>query len=153
MRKEHRHIPADMGEREMAGNLAKLAAAINRAGGAKKQASFRDRRTEHRLWCSDLVTIWCKDDARWKRKGVGVLEDISPSGACVQLEEPLTKGLRLRLKHPQWKVEGEVRYCVFRDAGYFVGLLLDATSKWSKAAFQPKHMIDPEKVPPGKRKK
>ncbi|MFN7939081.1 MAG: PilZ domain-containing protein [Bryobacteraceae bacterium] len=137
----------------MAGNLAKLASALSRAGGAKKQASFQDRRSEQRLWCSDLVTIWWKeDDKRWKRRGVGVLEDISPSGACIQLEEPLPKGVRLRIKHPEWKVEGEIRYCVFREEGYFLGVLLDENSKWSRQAFKPKHLIDPAKVPQPKKK-
>lgn len=139
-------------KREMAGNLAKLATVLSRADGPKKQASFQERRSEQRLWCSDLVKIWWKDDLRWKRRGVGVLEDISHSGACIQLEEPVPKGCRLRLKHPEWNVEGEVRYCVFREDGYFVGLLLDETSKWSRKSFQPKHLIDPAKVPQPKKK-
>ncbi len=138
-------------KRDMAGNLAKLATALSRDGGAKTKASFQDRRSEQRLWCSDLVNIWAKDETRWKKRGVGVLEDISPSGACIQLEEPVTKGARLRLKHPEWKVEGEVRYCIFRDEGYFVGILLDETSKWSRGVFQPKHLIDPSKVRPKKK--
>jgi hypothetical protein len=135
----------------MVGNLSKLADAVNRAADSRKQNLFVERRAEKRLWCSDLVHVWWKDSARWKKKGLAVLEDISPSGACVQLELPLPCGARVRIKHQEWKVEGEVRYCMYRDEGYFLGVRLDDDARWSESAFKPKHMIDPTRVPPRKK--
>jgi hypothetical protein len=140
-----------MNKEQMAGNLAKLAAALNRADGSGKQNLFVERRGEPRLWCSDLVQIWWRENSKWKRKGIGVLEDISHSGACVQMEAPLTQGCPVRIKHPEWKVEGEVRYCIYREEGYFVGVLLGEGSKWDMERFRPKHMIDPSRVAPKKK--
>lgn len=140
-----------MSKEQMAANLAKLAAALNRADGDRKQALFVDRRSEPRLWCSDLVQIWWHDNARWRRKGIGVLEDISHSGACVQLETPISTGCGIRIKHPEWKVEGEVRYCVYREEGYFVGVMLKEGCKWEESMFRPRHMIDPSRVVPKKK--
>jgi len=137
----------------MLGNLANLATAIKRAEAQKKQALFVERRTEPRLWCSEIVQIWYKDPAqgRWRRKGIGVLEDISRSGACVQLETPLTSGWLVRIKHPQWKVEGQVRYCLYRDQGYFIGLQLAEEFRWNEAEFKPQHLLDPSRIKPRKR--
>jgi len=145
--KDDKEEPAD----PMIGNLTKLAAAVGRAADGRKQNLFVDRRTEKRLWCSDLVQVWWKDSARWRRKGLAVLEDISPSGACVQLEVPLPRGARVRIKHQEWKVEGEARYCLYRDEGYFIGIKLDDDARWSESAFKPKHMLDPSRVPPRKK--
>jgi len=138
----------------MLGNLAKLATAIKKADVPSKQNLFVERRTEPRMWCSDLVQVWIKDTAknRWIRKGTAVLEDISRSGACVQLESPVPSATLIRVKHPEWKVEGEVRYCMYRDEGYFVGLQLAEEFRWSKEAFQPKHLLDPEKITKARKK-
>lgn len=131
----------------MLGNLTRLASAITREGAMRKQNPFVERRSEPRLWCSELVQIWQKVDGRWKRIGSGVLEDISHSGICIQLEDPVVKGSTLRVRTDEWKVEGEVRYCVYRDIGYYVGLKLDEDSKWSEDSFRPQHLVDPTKVP------
>ncbi|GEM_PF-494379 len=133
-------------------DLSKLASALNRPGGAGKRTPFIERRSEPRLWCSDFVQLWWKPDGRWKRKGVGVLEDISHSGACVQMEDPVPKGIPVRVKHPSWKVEGEVRYCLYRECGYFVGIALSENSKWSEQLFRPKHLLDPASIVPKKKK-
>jgi hypothetical protein len=131
----------------MVGNLSKLAVAVGRAADSRKQNLFVERRAEKRLWCSDLVQVWWKDSARWRRKGLAVLEDISPSGACVQLELPLPNGSKVRIKHQEWKVEGEVRYCAYRDEGYFLGVKLNDGERWDESNFKPKHLLDPNKVP------
>lgn len=139
-------------EKQMVGNLAKLASALHRASGSKKHNPFVERRAEPRLWCSDLVQVWWKDTGRWKRKGFAVLEDISRSGACMQLEAPLPSSSLVRIKHPEWKVEGEVRYCVYRDDGYFVGVRLAQPFEWDEKRFRPKHLLDPRNVGPKKKK-
>jgi hypothetical protein len=139
-------------EKNMLGNLTRLASALTREGAMRKQNPFIERRSEPRLWCSELVQIWQKVEGRWKRIGSGVLEDISHSGACVQMEDPVAKGSTLRIRSEEWKVEGEVRYCVYRDIGYYVGLKLDEDSKWSEDLFRPQHLVDPAKVTPKKPK-
>jgi len=41
---------------------------------------------------------------------------------------------------------GVVRSCYWRDDGYFVGIAFDADSRWSKAKYKPKHLLDPREV-------
>lgn len=135
----------------MIGNLAKLAGAVERADlKPPKLNPFLDRRAEPRLWCSELVHLWIKPSVggRWRRSGTGVLEDISRSGACLNLEGPIHQGTLVRIKHPEWKAEGEVRYCLYKEDGYFVGVYFDEQSRWSETGFRPGHLLDPSQVKP-----
>jgi hypothetical protein len=100
-----------------------------------------ERRTENRLWCSELIRV------RVGRREIGAnLEDISPSGACVQTEEPLKQGARVSLLLGQRRWAGRVRYTLHNDIGYFAGIEFDGDPKWSPEAFRPGHMLDPSTV-------
>jgi len=80
-----------------------------------------ERRTETRMLCADLVEVRWKDPGGKARRAVANLEDISLSGACLQVD----------LKIPL----GEI--------GYFVGLQFEDGCKWSTKAFKPMHLLDP----------
>src|SRR5438876_7463116 len=99
-------------------------------------------RSEARMLCADLVDIRWKDKSGRGHKVTALLEDISSSGACVQLDGPIPHNTRVRIYHPKGQLEGFVRYCVYRDIGYFVGLQFEPDSKWSRREFQPQHMLD-----------
>jgi hypothetical protein len=100
-------------------------------------------RSESRMLCADLVDIRWKDKSGRGRKATAILEDISSSGACVQIEDgPIPENTAVKICHPKGQLQGTVRYCVFREIGYFVGLQFEADSKWSRKEFQPDHMLD-----------
>ena len=99
-------------------------------------------RAEARMLCADLVEIRWKDKSGRGRKVTALLEDISASGACVQIDGPIPQNTTVRIFHPKGTLEGKVRYCVYRDIGYFVGLQFEPDSKWSRRQFQPQHMLD-----------
>ena len=99
-------------------------------------------RSEARMLCADLVDIRWKDKSGRGHKVTALLEDISSSGACVQLDGPIPHNTRVRIYHPKGQLEGFVRYCVYRDIGYFVALQFEPDSKWSRREFQPQHMLD-----------
>ena len=99
-------------------------------------------RSEARMLCADLVDIRWKDKTGRGRKATAVLEDISASGACLQLDAPIPQNTIVQICHPKGSLQGAVRYCVYRDIGYFVGLKFEADSKWSRRRFQPQHMLD-----------
>ncbi len=84
------------------------------------------------------------------RRGGGataILEDISESGsACLQSELPIPLGVEVRWTAPGQAFPGYVRYCVYREIGYFAGVEFDASFKWSKNAFQPDHLLDPQSL-------
>jgi hypothetical protein len=101
-----------------------------------------ERRSETRMLCADLI------DAQWKgrvggdQRTTAILEDISSSGACLQVEEPIPLGVEIRWDQPGQRFRGYVRYCVYREIGYFVGVEFEASFKWSKKAFRPQHLLD-----------
>src|SRR6267378_2978302 len=99
-------------------------------------------RSESRMLCADLVEIRWKDKTGRGRKATAILEDISASGACVQLDGPIPQNTVVKICHPKGQLQGAVRYCVYRDIGYFIGLQFEAGSKWSRRQFQPQHMLD-----------
>src|SRR5260370_38396374 len=99
-------------------------------------------RSEARMLCADLVDIRWKDKSGRGHKVTALLEDISASGACVELDGPIPHNTTVRVYHAKGQLQGCVKYCVYRDIGYFVGLQFEAYSKWSRKAFLPQHMLD-----------
>jgi hypothetical protein len=75
-----------------------------------------------------------------------ILEDISSGGACVQLEEPVKVGSGVTLAIGRNSFPATVRYCVYRDAGYFVGLQFGSGIRWSRETVLPEHLLDPRQV-------
>ena len=105
-----------------------------------------ERRWERRLLCADLVEIeWQAPEGR-KCRTTAILEDISPSGACLQSDVPLPVEARIHVRHGKKKLEGTVSYCAYHDIGYYAGVTFTAKQKWSRRIFRPKHLVDPAKL-------
>jgi hypothetical protein len=105
-----------------------------------------ERRTEPRMLCADLVDVrWRGKDQRLRR-AVANLEDISLSGACLQLDEQVPLGTRITINYPKGEFTGTVRYCQFREIGYFIGIQFEPGSKWSSRVYKPLHLLDPRKL-------
>ena len=104
--------------------------------------SMRERRSEIRMLCADLIEIRWRDRVGKKYTAHALLEDISASGACLQLETPLPLGVIVHWRSPKQQFSGCVRYCAYREIGYYIGVQFDPASKWSKRAFRPQHLLD-----------
>jgi hypothetical protein len=115
-----------------------------------------ERRSEIRMMCADLVEVYWKDPSGKNRKAQAVLEDISASGACLQLEMAVPLGAIVRWGSQKKEFAGVVRYCVYREIGYFAGVQFDPSSRWSKSKYRPQHLLDLERLihpsPPSPRK-
>ena len=94
------------------------------------------------MLCADMLDVTWKDHTGRKRRAVGLLEDISPSGACLQLETPVPLGAEMRWQSPKQQFTGRVQYCVYREIGYFIGVEFDSASRWSKKVYKPQHLLD-----------
>lgn len=114
---------------------------------------MRERRVENRLWCADLVRVnwrYADNDAGTV---AAVLEDISSTGACIQMEGPIPVGAAVAifaLEHEsgrEVRFSGQVSYCEYRDFGYFVGIRLAEETKWSVGMFEPLHLTDLTALP------
>jgi hypothetical protein len=109
---------------------------------------MKERRAEPRLLCSDLIKVRLEGAGAGAEQAdlVANLEDISPSGACLQFEQPVTVGARLCLTFGRHKFHGRAIYCTHSEIGYFVGVRFDAGQKWSRKIYEPKHLLDPARV-------
>jgi hypothetical protein len=105
-----------------------------------------ERRIEPRMMCADMVEVFWRDHDSKRRRSMALLEDIAESGACLQLETPVPTGTVVQWQSPNQEFRGTVRYCVYREIGYFAGIEFIASSKWSRSAFRPRHLFDPRRL-------
>lgn len=98
------------------------------------------------MLCADLVDIQWKDKNGRIRRAVANLEDISLSGACVQVDSPIPTETKLRISYPKGELQGRVCYCVFREVGYFLGVEFEPGYRWSLLQFKPQHLLDPRRL-------
>jgi hypothetical protein len=107
---------------------------------------MQERRTEPRLLCADLVELEWKDKSGRTRRSVANLEDISLSGACLQMDLSVPLHTKVRINYASGELIGTVRYCVYREIGYFLGIQFEAGVRWSQRSFKPMHLFDPRRL-------
>jgi len=107
---------------------------------------MQERRTEPRLMCADMVTVRWKDDSGADRQTSALLEDISNSGVCLNLDAPLPLGTPVAIEYRKGRFEGSVCYCTFREIGYYVGVHFRPATKWSLRDYRPRHLLDISKL-------
>ncbi len=105
-----------------------------------------ERRIEPRMLCADLVEIRWKDKNGKGQKAIANLEDISISGACLQLDLAVPLKTTIQIGYPKGTLHGHVKYCVYREIGYFLGVEFDSGQKWTKRTFKPQYMFDPRQL-------
>ena len=113
----------------------------------------QERRSEARMLCADMVEVRWKDRSGKQRKATALLEDISVSGACLQLEGPVPLGVEVAWEAPGQFFSGYVRYCVYREIGYFIGVEFARASRWSRQEYTPQHLLDLEQLLAASKKK
>jgi len=109
---------------------------------ASRRHASSDRRAEDRHLCAQLVGVkWTDCDQRAK-DCLAVLEDISTSGACLRNEQPIPVNTRIRIAYGGGHLPGVVRYCSFREAGFFLGIQFDPDTRWSDERFRPESLTE-----------
>lgn len=108
-----------------------------------------ERRFESRFLCSDLIQVeWTCSGGKGGSLAVeAVLEDISPLGACVQVDEPIPTGAAISIVVKNGdtpRFPGHVSYCIRRELGYFVGIRFASETRWSSGLFEPLHLTNPQ---------
>jgi hypothetical protein len=98
------------------------------------------------MLCADLVDVRWKDGTGRVRRSVANLEDISLSGACVQMDHPVPLQTTLQINYPKGELQGRVCYCIYREIGYFLGIEFDPGYRWSQKIFRPQHLLDPRRL-------
>jgi hypothetical protein len=90
-----------------------------------------ERRNQERMLTGERVQVQWKDQLGQTLEVVANLEDISLSGACIQLDRPIPLRTALRLTYQKTELTGTVRHCVLREIGYVLGIEFDPGSQWS----------------------
>jgi hypothetical protein len=101
-----------------------------------------ERRSEPRYMCSELVKIAIYGPDGPPAEAVANLEDISPSGACVQLEAAIRVGAEVEIVCSACRLKGRVRYCRLVEIGYDVGVEFETRAAWDRRQFEPDHLLD-----------
>ena len=112
---------------------------------------MRNRRYEPRLMCADLIEVRWRDPSGRPETCVANLEDISASGVCLQMEVDIPLNTMITISGPKGDYVGQVRYCVYREIGFFIGIQVEPGSKGSRRNFKPMHLFDPQRLGPANR--
>jgi len=92
--------------------------------------------------CADMVDVHWKDESGAEQQASALLDDISISGACLNLDSPLPLGTDVVIRYRKGRFKGSVCYCFFREIGYYVGVHFRPASKWSPHEYRPRHLLD-----------
>ena len=71
-----------------------------------------------------ISVVW-EDDAGFRTRQFGLLEDRSLSGVSICVPEPIAIGTKVTIRGRLRELAGIVRYCRPKGAEYFVGIRLD----------------------------
>jgi hypothetical protein len=101
---------------------------------------MKNRRDEPRFLCADLVRIRITDESG-TQESTATLENISASGACIQLEVAVREGADVHMVCAKCRLRGKVRHCRYVQTGYDVGVEFDEPGSWTPERFSPKHLL------------
>ncbi len=110
---------------------------------------MQERRYTDRLMCAELVELKYREMSGFERRRVVNLEDISLSGACIQLEKRIADGTPVTINYGGGTLVGKVRYCGFRDTSYFLGIQFEDGCEWSESSYRPEHLLNPQEMVEG----
>jgi len=60
----------------------------------------------------------------------------------VQLDVPIPLRVGIRVQCGENSLEGVVRYCIYREIGYFTGIEFAPDHRWNRQEFEPQHLLD-----------
>ena len=102
---------------------------------------MEQKRLEIRDLCSDLVKITWMPQPELSRTGWAVLGDISPSGACLEIEEAIPADAIVVLEFGTDRCLAIVQYCKYDKVNYLLGVKFEDGYQWSIDRWEPKHLI------------
>jgi hypothetical protein len=99
-----------------------------------------DRREDREL-CADLVYVQWNLESDSPRSEWAILEDISPSGACLEIEEYIPPETLVSLQFKSDHCQARIKYCKFDKTNYLLGVQFEQGYRWSRRRFKPEHLI------------
>ena len=101
----------------------------------------KQRRLENRDLCADLVKVaWTSEEAPFQTDWA-ILGDISPSGACLEIDEPVPVNAIVDLEFGGDRCRAVVQYCKYDKVNYLLGVKFQSGYRWSSNRWEPKHLV------------
>ena len=102
----------------------------------------RGRRNALRSLCADLLKIRWTDESGAGRREVATLEDISPTGASLKVENSIPVGNNAHDPLSQRSIPGASQALRSADGLVFCGCgILRPGYRWSKEQYEPAHLL------------
>jgi hypothetical protein len=102
---------------------------------------MKQRRLENRDRCADVIKMAWTPEQEFPRKDLAMLGNISPSGACLEIEEPIPVNAVVELEFGMDQCQAVVKYCKYDKVNYIFGVQFKAGYRWSSNHWEPKHLI------------
>ena len=107
---------------------------------------MHNRRAETRMLCADLVDVQWKDKNGRTRRAIANLEDISLSGACIQVEAPIPIETHAADQLPERRTAGSGLLLRVSGNRLLPGHRVRARISVVAAAVRPQHLLDPRRL-------
>jgi len=101
----------------------------------------KQKRLENRDLCADLVKMTWTPSLEQTYMDWAILGDISPSGACLEIDEPIPVGTIVELEFGEDRCRAIVRYCQYDKVHYLLGVEFEPGYSWSSSRWEPQHLI------------
>ena len=98
------------------------------------------------MLCADMVDVQWKDKSGVFAKVWLIWKTSRNLAPVFNSTSPFLCRPNCALPIPKASCPGKVRYCVYREIGYFLGIEFESDSKWSARHFKPQHLLDPRRL-------
>jgi hypothetical protein len=99
------------------------------------------KRLENRELCADLVKVTWTPELETPKTEWSILGDISSSGACLEVEEPIPLDTIVALEFGDERCRARVQYCKYDKVNYLLGVEFEDGYRWSRSRWKPEHLI------------
>ncbi|MDR0311549.1 MAG: PilZ domain-containing protein [Acidobacteriota bacterium] len=103
---------------------------------------MEQKRFENRDLCADLVKVTWPLGMDQPYIDWAILGDISPSGACLEIEDPIPVNTAVELEFGDDQCHAVVRYCKYDKVNYLLGVEFESGYRWSSRRWEPKHLVE-----------
>ena len=99
------------------------------------------KRFENRELCADLIKVTWTPECELTKTKWTILGDISPSGACLETEEPIPQNTVVTLELGKDRCQARIQYCKYVKANYLLGVKFEDGYRWSIDRWKPEHLV------------
>jgi hypothetical protein len=89
-----------------------------------------------------LLKIRWTDETGKPRREIATLEDISSTGLCLKVENPIPRDTIITILYPSGQYQGRIKHCDAYMDWFFVGVEFLPGYRWTKEHFAPAHLLE-----------